>query len=261
MAMKTLPHALHKARGFARLVRVCRNWPTWMASYLHDARDNRPIEFRLRGGLTLHGHQNGSDLHLMSEIWLYRGYDRFGCAVRPGDIVVDLGGNVGLFSAYAASVGRAAAVFAYEPHPDNYAQLRRNADAVNRHLGREVIMPFASAAWKDNNGISLQVSDNPGGHSAVVPTGGPAIAVLSLTLEAILDTNGITRCDLLKMDIEGAEYDVLESSRRELRRVGRLVLEHHTTPTRRVADAVNLLIEAGFKTTVADNYLYASRDS
>jgi FkbM family methyltransferase len=258
--MKTIPYALHKVHGFTRLLRVCRNWPTWMSNYWHDVKDNRPVDFRLRSGLTLHGRKNGVDLHVMSEIWLYRGYDRFGCAVRPGEVVVDLGGNIGIFSAYAASVGRAAAVYAFEPHPDNFALLRQNADEVNRTLKCDVVKPFPVAVWRDGNGISLQVSANPGGHSAVVATGGRAISVPSMTLEGILDTNRITRCDLLKMDIEGAEYDVLETSRHVLPRVGRIVMEHHPTPTHRVGDAVKLLDEAGFSTTVVNNYLYATRN-
>jgi FkbM family methyltransferase len=259
--MKAISHALHKAHGFSRLLRVCRNWPTWLSNYWRDPRDNRPLDFRLRSGLTLHGRKNGIDLHILSEIWLYRGYDRFGCAVRPGEVVVDLGGNIGMFSAYAATVGRAAAVYVFEPHPDNFSLLLRNTEEVNRRLGREVVKPFQMAVWKDGNGISLQTSDNPGGHSAVVPTGsGRSIAVPSLTLESILDVNHVARCDLLKMDIEGAEYDVLESSRHVLPRVGRLVMEHHPTRTRQVGDAVALLREEGFTTTVVNNFLYATRN-
>jgi hypothetical protein len=92
-----------------------------------------------------------------------------------------------------------------------------------------------------------------------VATGGTALVVPSLTLEAILDANLLARCDLLKVDIEGAEYEVLESSRRVLHRVGRIVMEHHKTPTKSASDAVKLLGDSGFEVTVVNNYLFASQ--
>ena len=69
-----------------------------------------------------------ADFHMIDEIWGYRKYDYFGYRVQPGDIVVDIGGNIGAFATYAAAVCRASRVLVFEPFPENFAMLTRNVE-------------------------------------------------------------------------------------------------------------------------------------
>lgn len=256
--MNAVTLAAHKLRGLYRLLAEVRNWPTWLSCYFGKRRnDKTPVDFHFRNGATLHGSRNASDVHLVAEIWLYRRYNRHDFGVKPGEIVVDLGGNVGVFAVHAGVVGEAKKVVSFEAHPDNFAFLKRNAETNNRRFNRDAIVPVHQAVWEHDRGITLHDDpENPGGHSVVLGSG-RAIQIPSTTLSAIFDQYQLPGCDLLKVDIEGAEYAVFESSRDALKRVGRIVMEHHKTETRDVGDAKKLLEEIGFDVFVEDNFLFA----
>jgi hypothetical protein len=79
-------------------------------------------------------------------------------------------------------------------------------------------------------------SANPSGNS-MYERRGTRISVQGTTLSSIFETNGIAACDLLKMDIEGAEFAVLYSTPPELfTRIKRIYLECHKAPEPRHND-------------------------
>ena len=70
--------------------------------------------------------------------------------LRPGDVFVDVGANIGYFSVLAASVvGDDGAVFAFEPDPDNFRLLRRNV-ALNGQQASIVAVQAALAEHRKN---------------------------------------------------------------------------------------------------------------
>src|SRR5947207_3379710 len=75
-----------------------------------------------------------------TQIWQEGEYDRFGIAVEPGDIVVDCGANIGLFSQYAVSKG-AAKVYSFEADANIFECLKVNTSrtdkitAINGYVG------------------------------------------------------------------------------------------------------------------------------
>src|SRR4029078_12849095 len=123
--MKPL-RALHRIYGGLRIIQICRDWPKWFQEYLSRPNDGSDDCYRMRCGIDLYTRHNRSDFHMIDEIWAYRKYDYFGYRVTPGDIVVDIGANIGTFSVYAAKVCGASRVFSFEPFPDNYRMLLRN---------------------------------------------------------------------------------------------------------------------------------------
>jgi FkbM family methyltransferase len=127
--------------------------------------------------------------------------------LHPGMVFCDVGANLGVFTLLAArQVGLRGRVFAFEPVPANFAALRRNVEA--NHFDNVTCIPKAVA---QNNGISkLFLSQYCGSHSLV---GKPAASTgESLDVEVVrLDSvPGIEQIDLLKIDVEGAELEVLE---------------------------------------------------
>src|SRR5689334_4555205 len=119
---------LHKIYGGLRIIGVCRDWPKWFQEYFSGLNDGSNGRYRMRCGAELHIRHNRSDFHMIDEIWAYRKYDYFGYRVQPGEIVVDVGGNIGTFSVYAAKVCGASRVITFEPVSDNYNLLRRNVE-------------------------------------------------------------------------------------------------------------------------------------
>lgn len=133
---------------------------------------------------------------------------------EPGDIVLDLGGHVGMFSIYLAKKFPFVRIYSFEPSLANYEHFRMNLSA-NQVKNVQV---FNRAVTKDGRilGMIAYYQSNSGGVTAQLRNmklpGRVNFKVKSLTLDAIFNQKQIQRCKLLKMDIEGSEYEVLLTS-------------------------------------------------
>jgi len=120
--------------------------------------------------------------------------------LKEGMTFVDIGAHVGLFTLPAAKwVGKSGRVVAFEPHPDNFAMLSRNAKANNLHP--ELI----NAAVSNSAGsVKLHASTfNSGDHQIYHSASRKGIAVDCVKLDEFFSSND--RIDLIKMDVQGAE--------------------------------------------------------
>jgi len=147
-----------------------------------------------------------------------------------GDIALDIGAHVGIVSVYLAAKHPDIAIYAFEPMPDNYKRLLRNLRA-NR-----ISNVRASNKALSGNGRSLLLRGNPsqntGGASAFSVTASEsAHRAESVTLGQVFSDLGIDRCRLLKLDAEGAEYEIIAADPALLSRVDYLVGEFHYNDT------------------------------
>ena len=141
-----------------------------------------------------------------------------------GDTMVDVGGNIGLYALLAAKlVGDTGTVHSFEPEPRNAARLRANL-ALNGFANVEV---FEAAVYSEPGTVALNVFDARfnAWHSIGRPSlPDPADArrtieptetrdVPAVTLDDHCARHGMSRIDLLKIDVEGAEVDVLGGAR------------------------------------------------
>jgi FkbM family methyltransferase len=179
--------------------------------------------------------------------------------------VVDLGANIGVVSISAAARG-AAHVYAYEPAPANFELLTKN---VASNVMESVIRTFNMAATDEEKTIEFYLdSANPSGNS-MYERRGTRISVQGTTLPRIFEANGIGTCDLLKMDIEGAEFAVLYSTPPELfARIRRIYLECHKSAEARHndGDLSAFLRQQGYRVEIGRSIdwrisrLYCERD-
>lgn len=144
------------------------------------------------------------DLAILYEIYVRDCYHIPAAVLPPGDVrtIVDCGGNIGLSALYLAARYPNARIFSVEPNPDNYALLKRNAAAEPR------ITPVQACV----TGISEQqvYIDTLGrGSHFQINSEARGVPVRGMSLDKIREAYGIGRIDLLKMDIEGAERQVL----------------------------------------------------
>jgi FkbM family methyltransferase len=129
--------------------------------------------------------------------------------VRPGDTVVDVGANLGMYAIAAAK--RGARVIAVEPDPANIRHIRRNA-RWNRAEVR--IVEALAGAGNGTAPMALRGSPVSGNVDMYLgPTTRYSVAPV-LSLDALLKDEPV---DLLKIDVEGAEIDVLRGAERTLR--------------------------------------------
>jgi FkbM family methyltransferase len=135
--------------------------------------------------------------------------------VRAGDIVLDCGANVGVYTGVALAAG-ARLVVAIEPAPESLECLRRNFAAQIQN-GRVIVC--AKGVW-DRDG-ALAINQDPGNSAAgsfVVTTPqmrkGPVLPLT--TIDGIVAGLNLARVDFIKMDIEGAEAKALAGARATL---------------------------------------------
>jgi FkbM family methyltransferase len=179
-------------------------------------------ELRLRNGVTIRAPDNVKLWNHFNDIWLNRTYTADGFDIPAGGTVVDIGANIGLFSLMAAQ--RAACVLSFEPFTLCFEWLLRNVEANG--LG-DVIRPFNSAVGRDVGMRTLFVQSEFTSNSFYQTRGDP-VSVPCTTLAVIVDEHCGGRCDFLKLDCEGAEFEILSEAKGEtLKRVRTIALEVH----------------------------------
>lgn len=175
-------------------------------------------------------------VELVVELWLEQAYTRGGFySPRAGDVVVDAGANVGLFSIWLARRGPGARVVALEPFAENFAQLQANLRVAG--LGPDRVEPRRMALGAAvGAGTMVAVGDRSLDHTLRLGDGeglgdggaeaGDAIPVVPLA--GLLDLARADRLALLKVDVEGSERDAFETvDRATLERFDRIAIEYH----------------------------------
>jgi FkbM family methyltransferase len=185
--------------------RKVASWPRFMCNYALGLVPDTPYEFRNHALLKI---GRGVDHVPIIEIFLREDYG----AVADGAIILDLGASIGAFSVYAAMSARDVTVYAYEPMTDFYRLMQENV-LINRLNGTVKCFNLAVAADAQSRALFVAGRDIffP---TFVAPPDDQAnkVDVMCTTLADICDSNGLERVDLLKMDCEGAEYEILYST-------------------------------------------------
>jgi FkbM family methyltransferase len=149
--------------------------------------------------------------------------------------IVDVGANVGYSLIYWGRIYPEACIDAFEPHPDHVEVLRQNL----RLNGMEAIVKIHPVAAGTSN-KSAYLSD-AGAISAIVPGEldgdmEPQTGVIPINIVDFFETMRDVPIDLLKLDCEGAEYELLMDKRFERMSIRNLVMEWHASPARPQAD-------------------------
>ncbi|NGO70760.1 FkbM family methyltransferase [Streptomyces boncukensis] len=204
--------------------------------------------------------ENQSDLLILWQVFLQRFYEldcMYACApVDRLDTVIDLGGNTGLSAAYLAARYRPSTLVVAEPIPENLAVLRRNAAlsdtpwtiVPNALAGERGRLAFAvSGMWCNCTSVDAVADLRRSRPYRLENTmERPSITVDAITMDDLLEQNGIEHVDLLKVDTEGGEADTFARPQPWMAKVDRIVVEIHD---KYIDGAVvrRTLAEAGFR--------------
>ncbi len=131
--------------------------------------------------------------------------------VESGSICCDIGANVGYYSLLFASLAREGTVHSFEPVPLNFYVL-----CTNRLLNLFSNLVLNSCAVGDSNGTVGFVVSRDSAFSSFVDTGmkpkAMEISVPIVRLDSYCEQNAVSRIDVLKVDVEGAEGKVLSGA-------------------------------------------------
>jgi FkbM family methyltransferase len=192
--------------------------------YLGTGGHQYPFRLRLTSGATL-------TLWDAEEVKVFWHIFARGCYTLPVrcDTILDCGANVGIFSVWAAQQRPSARIVALEPCATTFSALQ--AQIRNNGLDGRVECVQAGLAGASGQRWMNVGSDSPRRKvlaADAAPPAEQAVPVQCITLPEALDRFGMQPLDLLKMDIEGSEWEVLFSTPPAiLRGIRHIQLEYH----------------------------------
>ncbi len=202
------------AAGWA--VHTLFDWPFAMRVKLNELNSDVKIRF------------GNTDIAVFEQIFLKREYD---LDIPPDEIrvIVDCGAYIGLSALYFRKKFPNATVLAVEADAENHALLCENVRADPD------IVPIHAAIWHEPTVLEFDgTSDKHWGKRAIAVAGSrtelpdrTTRTVSTVTIDELMDRYGLAGIDILKLDVEGAEREVLNNCDTWIGKVGMLVAELH----------------------------------
>jgi FkbM family methyltransferase len=213
---------------YFNLLKNLSNWPLYLLVKFNLTKMD-PLLFQTRSGVRVEVPLRL--LQTFKEIFMDECYLRgLGRPLPKNPTILDIGANAGYFSLFVLSRFRGARVFAFEPIPANFALLVRNRLA-NAAQGL-TCMQKAVSGQSGELILNCDADDGLTTSATVLDLDATSsqarIRVPAVTLAEIFEEYGLSRCDLMKLDCEGAEYDILYRCLPEtLDRIDRIAMEVH----------------------------------
>lgn len=214
-------------RYLPAIIRNVKNWPTYFLYYL-GLRKGGGV-FVLRNGAIIQDAE-GMASGTIAVVFIRKHYG----SIVGKHTVVEIGANIGVFAIYAATTEPNVRVYSFEPVRANYDVLVKNI-AENRCQDR--ITPFNLGVASKKGKRKFYLGSSPE-HSLyrdnVCDQSGESVSVDCLSLNDILTANSISKVDLLKINAEGAEYEILYSTSKEsFDKIDEIRMEYHKQSSER----------------------------
>jgi FkbM family methyltransferase len=150
--------------------------------------------------------------HMIEQVFEQDEYGLKKMNYNQGDVIVDIGANIGCVSIYLAKKYPDLKIISFEAHPTNYGNFVKNIESN----GVTNIKHY-NLAVSSKDGETVKITLNPGntGSSSLYKINENDIntkEVKTISLDTIISENNISRIKFLKLDCEGSEFDILENS-------------------------------------------------
>lgn len=167
-----------------------------------------------------------SDARLESLVTLFTEYEKYVWKYfKParGEVFIDVGAHVGKYTLQVARIlGNNGLVIALEPHPGNYRALLKGIQ-LN---GFKNIVALNVAAWDRDCKLKLFIHDAAVHHSTKIDLGLGHVEVKARAIDQVVEELGVKQVDWIKIDVEGAEMEVLKGLKKTLVKYApRLIIE------------------------------------
>ncbi len=201
------------------------NWREGWIAYRNGSEFPR---LKLRSGLLLAGGRVDETLYVFREVFERRVYTEPSFyRPKPSDVVLDIGANLGLFALYLNWRAPGVTVHCFEPGRSTFERLRE-ITRINR-LDSKILLHRYAVSNRDGDAYLSQHERTVQRALARQPdqaAGGEPVKTLSLG--SALDRCGVAHVDFMKIDIEGAEIELIEGTDSAVwKRIARVALEYH----------------------------------
>lgn len=144
--------------------------------------------------------------------------------INENDTVIDIGGYIGSFAIPAAQHAKSGIVYTFEPAPENFVQLQKNI----KLNGVKNIRAFNLGITAHDSNISLFMDNfNPASNNIYIKRG-RAVETQALSLETVFKRHYIQKCNFLKVDCEGSEYEIIMNLKPQiLKKIEKIACEYH----------------------------------
>jgi len=188
-----------------KAIRATKNWNDYVLLYFNRIKSDHVV-LEMRNGIKIKLRVNSTDLMAFTHVWLLKEYERPGFDIKNNDIIIDVGGHIGLFAIFSSQFCKSGKIYCFEPIKENFDMLKANIEL--NHITN--IVPTNVAVSKDDGKVTIYLNEDESGHSMYV-TGTKSVQVESISLQTIFDLHNIGSCDFLKVDCEGEEYAIMDS--------------------------------------------------
>ena len=182
-------------------------------------------------------------VHMKEQVYEQDEYKLKNIDFKPGDVVIDIGANVGCVSVFLAKKFPYLKIYSYEAHPVNYKNLLKNIE-INKI---ENIVPNNFIVLdKDDDGVDIELNRHNSGSTSIFKTNSKSpesFNVKTISLDTIIEKNNINDIKFLKLDCEGSEFRILNNSKKIHNiSIENIAVEIHTfVNNESVDDLINLI--------------------
>jgi len=208
-----------KIRILVKAIQILINW-YWFPIIYFKLTKKKHIILKTRNKHDLKIRVNSSDIQIFTEIWLEKSYLKK--LTMNKTVIIDIGAHIGLFSIFYSHY-KNMKIFCYEPDKNNFKLLEDNIK-INKCTN---IICENIAVTNDSSKKIFYTNQDSSAHSMYKKTD-QSIEINSISLDQIFNKNQIEKCDLLKMDCEGSEYEILLNlSNLNYKKIKNIFVEYH----------------------------------
>lgn len=231
--------------------KVFKNWYSYPKVYFKLLKDEY-VTFETKNNLKIKIRVNSTDLMALTNVWMINEYEIEKFKINKNDIIIDVGAHIGLFSLLASKSCFAGKIFSYEPINENFEMLMQNIKSNKL----KNIFPFNLAVSKNTSNVKLFLDKDESAHS-IFQKNTSYVTVESISLQKIFDDNDINFCKILKLDCEGAEYEIIDSlPDKYFEKIQNMIIEYHLADSKPELgkDLISKIKNVGFQITTRPHH-------
>ena len=223
MKRKFLQKRMHKLWFGIQVIKTYKTWVIGFMDYFKLLKE-KIIIHKLRKGHIYAVRTNTEDFGIINEVFIVKEYHKLLRFIKNNSVIIDIGAQIGVFSIFAAKKNKNVKIYSYEPFEKNFNLLKRNISLNN--LDNIYVFKQGIAGEKGRKELFIS-EENTGGHSFYAK-GNKKVIIETITLKDVFEKNKIGACDFLKIDCEGAEYEILYNTPlKYLEKIKSITLEYH----------------------------------